>query len=89
MAPWPSDRSLDGGIDEIPIPGSGRLWLAGKWLLGRLVGRRRPPLAGADRLAAWMVDHYAEVLSTAELESFFGGDEAVFPFDPQGHDSAP
>lgn len=30
MAPWPSDRSLDGGIDEIPIPGSGRLWLAGK-----------------------------------------------------------
>ena len=30
MSPWPSPRSLDGGIDEIPLPGTGRLLLAGK-----------------------------------------------------------
>ena len=34
--PWPSDRSLDGGLDEIPTPGQpGALWLCGKHLVGR------------------------------------------------------
>jgi protein-tyrosine phosphatase len=28
---WPSERSLHGGVDEIPLPrGPGRLWLCGK-----------------------------------------------------------
>src|SRR4051794_41371069 len=31
---WPSERSLDGGIDEIPQRGPGRLWLAGKHAVG-------------------------------------------------------
>jgi Dual specificity phosphatase, catalytic domain len=32
---WPSHRSLDGGIDEIPLPrGPGRLWLCGKHVPG-------------------------------------------------------
>jgi protein-tyrosine phosphatase len=31
----PSPRSFDGGIDEIPLPGSpGRLWLCGKHVVG-------------------------------------------------------
>jgi len=32
---WPSQRSLDGGLDEIPLPAvAGRLWLCGKHLVG-------------------------------------------------------
>jgi len=37
--PWPRGRSIDGGIDEIPLPPSadgatGRLWLCGKHRVG-------------------------------------------------------
>jgi protein-tyrosine phosphatase len=33
--PWPSHRSLDGGIDRIPLPDSpGELWLCGKHVTG-------------------------------------------------------
>ena len=31
---WPSERSLDGGVDEIPQRRAGRLWLAGKHAVG-------------------------------------------------------
>ena len=32
---WPTGRSRDGGIDEIPLPrSSGRLWLCGKHVVG-------------------------------------------------------
>jgi protein-tyrosine phosphatase len=32
---WPSERSRDGGIDEIPLPeGAGRLFLCGKHAIG-------------------------------------------------------
>lgn len=32
---WPPERSRDGGIDEIPLPGGpGRLWLCGKHVVG-------------------------------------------------------
>jgi hypothetical protein len=32
---WPSPRSLDGGLDEVPLPHpAGRLWLCGKHLVG-------------------------------------------------------
>lgn len=31
---WLGPRSLDGGVDEIPLPGPGRLWLCGKHLVG-------------------------------------------------------
>lgn len=31
---WPRGRSADGGIDEIPLPVAGRLWLCGKHLVG-------------------------------------------------------
>lgn len=33
---WPHGRSVDGGIDEIPLPGigPGRLWLCGKHAIG-------------------------------------------------------
>ncbi|MFV0308105.1 MAG: protein-tyrosine phosphatase family protein [Desertimonas sp.] len=32
---WPSNRSLDGGLDQIPVPGQpGALWLCGKHLVG-------------------------------------------------------
>lgn len=36
MAPWPAHpRSVDGGIDEVPLPGvPGRLWLCGKHAIG-------------------------------------------------------
>ncbi len=34
MSSWPRGRSADGGIDEIPIPGPGRLWLCGKHAVG-------------------------------------------------------
>ncbi len=64
-----------------------RLWLAAKYLLGRLFGRRRPPVEGADQLAGWMVEHFAEVLDRRELESFFGpeAEEPTLPYDPAGH----
>ena len=33
--PWPSHRSLDGGIDQIPLPDSpGELWVCGKHVTG-------------------------------------------------------
>lgn len=35
MSSWPGGRALDGGIDEIPLPGErGRLWLCGKHVVG-------------------------------------------------------
>jgi protein-tyrosine phosphatase len=35
MTSWPTGRSRDGGIDEIPLPRSeGRLWLCGKHVVG-------------------------------------------------------
>lgn len=47
---WPSHRSLDGGIDEITLPGvSGRLWLCGKHLVGP------DPLAAMLRVSASVV----------------------------------
>ena len=34
--PWPRDRSLDGGLDQVPTPvEGGALWLCGKHLVGR------------------------------------------------------
>ncbi len=49
-APWPGERSVHGGVDEIPLPeGPGRLWLCGKHFVGD-----DPELAlaavGADRI---------------------------------------
>jgi protein-tyrosine phosphatase len=35
MTGWPTGRSRDGGVDEIPLPRSdGRLWLCGKHVVG-------------------------------------------------------
>lgn len=36
MTPWPTGRSLHGGVDEIPLPDAvpGRLWLCGKHFIG-------------------------------------------------------
>ena len=31
---WPDERSRNGGIDEIPMPGPGRVWLCGKHFIG-------------------------------------------------------
>jgi protein-tyrosine phosphatase len=31
---WRSERSRNGGADEIPLPGAGRLWLCGKHFVG-------------------------------------------------------
>jgi protein-tyrosine phosphatase len=31
---WPVGRSRDGGVDEVPLPGPGRLWLCGKHAIG-------------------------------------------------------
>jgi len=61
-----------------------RLRLIGKHLLGRVLRRREPgPAKAANRLAGWMVDHYAEVLDERELEAFFelGGEEPRLPVD--------
>jgi hypothetical protein len=34
-SPWPGERSVHGGVDEIPLPqGPGRLWLCGKHFVG-------------------------------------------------------
>lgn len=30
IEPWPRGRARHGGIDEVPVPAEGRLWLAGK-----------------------------------------------------------
>ncbi len=48
---WPTGRSRDGGIDEIPLPGalSGRLFLCGKHAIGP------DPLALMDRVGATTV----------------------------------
>jgi hypothetical protein len=44
---WPSARSRDGGIDEIPLPiGPGRLWLCGKHAIGD------DPIAAMARVGA-------------------------------------
>ena len=35
MTPWHEQRSLHGGVDQIPLPGSrGQLWLSGKHFVG-------------------------------------------------------
>jgi len=35
MTGWPSERSRNGGVDEVPLPkGPGRLWLCGKHFIG-------------------------------------------------------
>ncbi len=34
VSTWPDERSRNGGVDEIPIPGEGRLWLCGKHFVG-------------------------------------------------------
>lgn len=35
MSPWRSERSRDGGVDEVSLPeGPGRLWLCGKHAVG-------------------------------------------------------
>jgi protein-tyrosine phosphatase len=31
---WPLGRARDGGVDEVPVPGPGRLWLCGKHAVG-------------------------------------------------------
>jgi protein-tyrosine phosphatase len=31
---WPGPRGLHGGVDEVPVPGPGRLWLCGKHFVG-------------------------------------------------------
>ena len=31
---WPDERARNGGVDELPLPGAGRLWLAGKHYVG-------------------------------------------------------
>ena len=46
MSTWPHGRSADGGIDEIPIPADGRLWLCGKHVVGP------DPQAAMDRVGA-------------------------------------
>ena len=34
MSPWLDERSRNGGIDEVPVPGPGKLWLCGKHFIG-------------------------------------------------------
>ncbi len=36
MSDWPGERSLHGGVDEVPLPAgsTGRLWLCGKHFIG-------------------------------------------------------
>ncbi len=60
-----------------------RLRLVGRYLLGRVFHRR--PARSANRLAGWMVDHFAEVLDPRELESFFElrGGKPVLPLDEE------
>jgi len=60
-----------------------RLRLVGRYLLGRLFTREKGPAKSANRLAGWMVDHFADVLDPRELESFFelGGAEPRLPVD--------
>jgi hypothetical protein len=49
VSTWPDERSRNGGVDEIPIPGPGRLWLCGKHFVG-------PDAAGAlERTGAAVV----------------------------------
>ena len=50
MTDWLNERSRNGSVDEIPLPGTaGRLWLCGKHFIGpdpegavARVGLRRP-----------------------------------------------
>ena len=34
MSSWPDERGRNGGIDEVPVPGPGRVWLCGKHFIG-------------------------------------------------------
>lgn len=43
---WPRGRSADGGIDKIPLPVDGQLWLCGKHVVGP------DPQAALDRVGA-------------------------------------
>lgn len=59
-----------------------RLWLALRYFLRRLFPRNLA--RGAQRLAGYMVDEYAKVLSARELECFFGlheGQRPTLPID--------
>lgn len=50
MADWHSERSRNGGIDEVPLPGTaGRLWVCGKHFIGP------DPDAALRRMAADVV----------------------------------
>jgi len=50
MSVWHSERSRDGGVDEIALPeGPGRLWLCGKHVVGP------DPEALLDRLGATVI----------------------------------
>ena len=59
-----------------------RLWLGVKFLVKKLFSQNVN--REAQGLAGYMVDEYATVLNTAELESFFGlkkGQRPVLPID--------
>jgi len=59
-----------------------RLWLGVKFLVKKLFAQNVN--REAQGLAGYMVDEYATVLNTAELESFFGlkkGQRPVLPID--------
>jgi hypothetical protein len=69
---WPQGRAVDGGIDEIPVPGvAGRLWLCGKHAVGpdpdRLVARVEATFIVCLTERHELIDrypHYVEWLSS-------------------------
>jgi protein-tyrosine phosphatase len=65
---WPSGRSRDGGIDEIPLPDvPGRLWLCGKHAIGpdpqALLGRVGATSVVCLTEVAELVDRYPEYVA--------------------------
>ena len=85
MTGWPSERSRNGGVDEVPLPsGPGRLWLCGKHFVGpdveaaleRVGATTVVCLNEADELAG-RYDDYVDWLT--ELTEAMSGRVVWFP----------
>jgi protein-tyrosine phosphatase len=84
MSGWPSPRSLDGGVDEIPLPGSpGRLWLCGKHLVGPgpddALARTGAAVVVCLNEPAELAGRYPDYVEWLEEEARPGGRAVWFP----------
>jgi protein-tyrosine phosphatase len=74
---WPSGRSRDGGIDQVPYPGAGALWLCGKHVVGPdpdgALARARASLIVCLNERDELEDRYPDYVRWLEREQVPGG----------------